>query len=59
MTYTYDTDILSDLYKDAYGFRPDSSYMKAWLEYPDDFKQTIWDRLLVDLAAAVEQERNT
>ena len=57
MKYTYDTELLSDLYKDAYGFRPDAEYFKAWKEYPDDFKQTIWNRILVDLAAAVEADR--
>jgi hypothetical protein len=57
MAHTFDSDLLSDLYKDAYGFRPDVEYFKAWNEYPDDFKQTIWDRLLVDLAAAVEADK--
>ena len=57
MNYTIDTDLLSDLYKDAYGFRPDSEYFKAWNGYPDHFKQTIWDRLLVDLNRAVEEEK--
>lgn len=57
MAHTFDSDILSDLYKDAYGFRPDAEYFKAWKEYPDDFKQVIWDRILVDLAAAVETDR--
>jgi hypothetical protein len=57
MKYTYDTELLSDLYKDAYGFRPDAEYFKAWKEYPDDFKQVIWNRILVDLAAAVEADK--
>ena len=55
--YTFDTERLSDYYKDAYGFRPDYAYMKAWHEYPDDFKQQIWDRILVDLAHAVEESK--
>ena len=57
MAHTFDSDILSDLYKDAYGFRPDAEYFKAWKEYPDDFKQVIWNRILVDLAAAVEADK--
>jgi hypothetical protein len=56
MKYTFDTERLSDLYKDAYGHRPDYAYFEAWHGYPDDFKQIIWNRLLVDLAAAVEEE---
>ena len=55
-SYSYDSELLSDLYKGAYGFRPDYSYMKAWYEYPDSFKQEIWNRLLADLARAVAQE---
>jgi len=57
MAHTFDSDLLSDLYKDAYGFRPDAEYFKAWKEYPDDFKQVIWNRILVDLAEAVEADR--
>ena len=56
--YTFDTEALSDLYKDAYGFRPDYAYMKAWHDYQDDFKQVIWDRLLVDLQIAVEEDKH-
>ncbi len=56
--YTFDTESLSDLYKDAYGFRPDYAYIKAWHGYSDDFKQMIWDSLLVDLAIAVEEDKH-
>lgn len=56
--YTFDIERLSDYYKDTYGFRPDYAYMKAWYEYPDDFKQVIWDRILVDLAKAVEKDKD-
>lgn len=56
--YTFDTERLSDLYKDAYGFRPDYAYMKAWHDYQDDFKQVLWDRLLVDIARAVEEDKH-
>ena len=55
--YTFDAEALSDLYKDAYGFRPDYAYMKAWHDYHDDYKQVIWDRLLVDLQIAVEEDK--
>ena len=58
MAYTFDSELLSDFYKDAYGFRPDYAYMKAWYDYPDDFKQVIWDRILVDLAIAVEEDKH-
>ena len=55
--YTFDSESLSDLYKDAYGFRPDYAYIKAWHDYADDFKQVIWDRLLIDLQIAVEEDK--
>ena len=55
--YTFDTERLSDYYKDTYGFRPDYEYMKAWHNYQDDFKQVVWDRILVDLARAVEENK--
>ncbi len=53
--YTYDSALLSDLYKDAYGFRPSGSYLQAWTYYTDEFKQEIWDRLLAEVKRAVEE----
>ena len=56
--YTYDADILSDLHKDAYGFRPRSEeFWAAWDSADDDGKQRIWDNLLDALDRALETER--
>jgi predicted Fe-S protein YdhL (DUF1289 family) len=56
--YTFDADTLSDLHKDAYGFRPrDEEFWNAWDSADDDGKQRIWDRILDDLDRALETER--
>jgi predicted Fe-S protein YdhL (DUF1289 family) len=56
--YDFDADTLSDLHKDAYGFRPrDEEFWNAWDSADDDGKQRIWDRILDDLDRALETER--
>lgn len=56
--YTFNADVLSDLHKDAYGFRPRSEeFWNAWDSADDDGKQRIWDRILDDLDRALETER--
>ena len=56
--YTYDADTLSDLHKDAYGFRPrGEEFWAAWESADDDGKQRIWDGILDDLDRALETER--
>jgi predicted Fe-S protein YdhL (DUF1289 family) len=56
--YDFDADILSDLHKDAYGFRPRSEeFWAEWDSADNDGKQRIWDRILDDLDRALETER--
>ena len=57
MTYTYDSKLVSDLHKDAYGFRPSVHYMVEWDKASLSGKQAIWDGLLVDLEREIEQEK--
>jgi hypothetical protein len=59
MEYTYDENILSDLHKDAYGFRPSPEFSILWQCSSDDQKQEIWDDLIATLqrSIAVEEER--
>lgn len=57
MTYTFDENIISDLYKDAYGFRPSVAWMHGWETSTDDEKQGIWDDLCVEVSESIEQER--
>jgi len=59
-SYTYDADILSDLHKDAYGFRPrDEAFWSAWDSADNDGKQRIWDNLLDALKDAMIFEKTT
>ena len=56
--YTFDADTLSDLHKDAYGFRPRSEeFWAAWDAADNDGKQRIWDGLLDAADRALETER--
>jgi len=56
-TYTFDENIVSDLHKDAYGFRPSQSFWEYWTESNDDRKQRIWDDLLDALKREMEYQR--
>ena len=49
---TYDESIISDLHKDAYGFRPSSYWWQEWKACDEDGRQQIWD----DLCEAVDAE---
>ena len=54
MTHTFDTQTLSDLHKDARGFRPrGDSFWARWDESNDDGKQAIWDGLCDELTESV------
>lgn len=57
MTYTFDEQIVSDLHKDARGFRPNVAWMHAWQTSTDDEKQGIWDSLCEELSESMDQER--
>lgn len=58
--YTFDESILSDLHKDAYGFRPRSEeFWAAWESADNDGKQRIWDNLLDELECSMENERES
>jgi hypothetical protein len=42
---TYDENIISDLHKDVYGFRPRQDWWAHWNSVPEASKQAIWDHL--------------
>lgn len=46
MSYTYDADIVSDLFKDAYGYRPREGFWQRWDSATDAERQEQWDWLL-------------
>jgi hypothetical protein len=55
--YTFDADIVSDLHKDAHGFRPSQFFWAQWDRTNDDGRQKIWDGLLEDLRNSIQQEK--
>jgi hypothetical protein len=57
MTYTFDENTVSDLHKDARGFRPTEYFWEEWTQMPDQFKQKIWDSLCQELEETMDRER--
>jgi hypothetical protein len=57
-TYTYDDQTVSDLHKDAYGFRPTGGFWAQWEASTADQKQATWDSLCqtLDRELAYEAE---
>jgi hypothetical protein len=56
MSYTFDENIVSDLHKDARGFRPSQTWWSVWNQVSDDAKQDIWDALCVELSETMDRE---
>ena len=56
MSYTFDENIISDLHKDAYGFRPAAEFGMLWQLSSDDQKQEIWDDLVVIMQRSMKAE---
>lgn len=54
--YTFDETLVSDLHKDAYGFRPTAGWWDCWNHQDDAGKQAAWTTLLDDLEQAHERE---
>lgn len=44
--YTFDENVVSDLHKDTYGFRPDQSFWGFWAAANPDQKQAQWDNMI-------------
>jgi hypothetical protein len=59
MTYTFDEDTVSDLHKDAYGFRPRANFWSAWAAFNGDQKQALWDSMLGTMERNCELERES
>lgn len=54
--YTFDESIISDLHKDAYGFRPSSAWWVEWNSMSSDEKQETWERIERASDRAIEEE---
>ena len=57
MTYTFSNELISDLHKDARGFRPTESFWNAWNFQDDEGKQTAWDMLCEELEASMAAQK--
>jgi hypothetical protein len=57
MSYTFDENIVSDLHKDARGYRPSHHWMELWNYADNDQKQVMWDALCKELSAKLDRER--
>ena len=56
MSYTYSDDIISDLHKDAYGFRPSQRFFDDWAEYTPAEKQECWDMLCEEMERSMKEQ---
>lgn len=45
MIYTYSDDLVSDIHKDAYGFRPSKEFYMEWDNLTPDGKQEVWNQM--------------
>jgi len=54
--YTYSDQLISDLHKDALGFRPIEAFWEGWTQSDDDKKQAIWDGLCREMDRRQEEE---
>lgn len=55
--YTFDESIVSDLHKDARGYRPREYFWAEWNNSNDFDRQAIWDGLLKEVSAEIDRER--
>lgn len=55
--YTFDENIVSDLHKDARGFRPSEYFWEEWSQCGDDTRQAMWDSLCQELEDNMAAER--
>ena len=54
--YTFSNDIISDLHKDARGYRPLQAFFDMWNESSDDTKQEVWDMLVEEMELNQKEE---
>lgn len=57
MAYTFDENIVSDLHKDARGYRPREMWWAEWNNGSDDDRQSIWDDLCRELEEEIRREQ--
>jgi hypothetical protein len=55
--YTFNENIISDLFKEVRGFRPSEYFWEEWTQAPADVKQMIWDNLCNEHEDEMARER--
>lgn len=55
-TFTFDEQIVSDLHKDAYGFRPSQIWWSEWKAMSPEQKQSEWNFLCAMMEEAEQAE---
>jgi hypothetical protein len=55
-TYSFDDNLISDLHKDAMGFRPSEGFRIRWKASTEDQKEQIWNDLYQTLEAELARE---
>ncbi len=58
MAYTFDEMIVSDLHKDARGYRPSEYFWEEWTQCGDDNRQAMWDSLLRELEDEMARQKD-
>lgn len=53
--YNYSEELLSDLHKDARGYRPREEFWQTWNDAWPHERQVIWDGLLAELDRSIEE----
>jgi hypothetical protein len=56
MKHSFSDELISDLHKDAKGFRPSESFYNNWINASNKEKQSIWNALIKEFNAKVEEE---
>ena len=56
--FTYSDDIISDLHKDAYGFRPSQRFFDDWATYTPAEKQECWDMLCTEMERSMKEQES-
>jgi hypothetical protein len=58
MAYTFSTELVSDLHKDAFGYRPSAEFMDMWHNgLSDKGRQAEWDYMIRALNESMEEEK--
>lgn len=57
--YTFDDNIISDLHKDARGYRPTQDFWAGWVGLAPSGKQEIWDMLVEEMKLRDAEEQQS